>query len=156
MVIYRKSKLKITMLMLTCALVMTIGMGVLICIAIDANFKSASLVMLVNCIIFTVSCFIKIKPQYQQTLIVENKLIFVDKIRTCISFENIESIAYSGCKFVPMSEYISIKTATKVIYVDYNFNNYLLVWRDILFKCKEKNPELQVDPKLLKRIKALI
>jgi hypothetical protein len=110
-------------------------------------------IAIVNTIIFSIVGFVKIKPQYKQTLEINNKIIFHEyPIRTAIEFDKIDSIGYSGTKIIPMSEMLIIKSEAGIIYVDFNFINYLNVWKDVIYTCKKNNPSILVDKKVQKRL----
>lgn len=82
------------------------------------------------------------------------RIIFHDRPdSTFVEFNEIESITYSGIKYIPMSEMLLIKSKSGTIYVDFNFKNYLTVWKDVICTCKKNNPYICIDIKVRKRLK---
>ena len=73
-----------------------------------------------------------------------------------VKFEDIKRIDYQGIRFLPIFDVMIIKSDTDFVSIDYNFPHYLDIWKQVLELSLEKNPEIQVDIRLLKKLKLQI
>lgn len=151
--IYKKSKLKVTLLVITCSLIIFISIFLLLYFSSLSTTYTVYGIAIINSIIFLIIGLVKIKPQYNQTLEIDKKIIFHNRPdSTFLEFNEIDSINYNGTRFIPMSEMLIIKSKAGIIYVDFNFINYLNVWKDVVYICKKSNPNISVDEKVQKRL----
>ncbi len=152
--IYKKSKYKVTALVICCCLLFLGGIAYFLYSAITRNSYSANMVLVIFSVTYLIITINKIKPQYSQTLEIGDKIINREnKICTAFDFDKIQSIVYSGTKLIPMSEMLLIKAQCGIIYVDFNYIDYQKAWRDVVTISVCKNPHIIVQKKVLKRLK---
>ncbi|MHB1452995.1 MAG: hypothetical protein ACYCYM_03420 [Saccharofermentanales bacterium] len=156
-IVYQKSKNKVTAMMLVFFIISIAFLTLFICVYMEQKFKSTSATIITVYILTIVLMFYKLKPLYNQILkIGDDEIIFQDldkNLKTVIKFNQIKSISYYGVQVIPMSEVMIIQTSTSKIYVDYNYIGYLDIWQEILRRCDGDDIECNIDANILKRIK---
>lgn len=150
--IYRKSKIKISLLIITIALIFITSVFILSYNFI--NSRSSTFFIIFIFISLLIISLNKIKSQFKEYLVIQDKIMFISVPRSWqIEFNKIKRIGYVGTKFLPMSEMMTIESDIDTIYIDFNFSHYTKVWNEVLDICIENNTQIQVDNKLLKRLK---
>ncbi|MBE6903823.1 MAG: hypothetical protein E7480_04355 [Ruminococcaceae bacterium] len=152
---YKKSTVKVVLLLITCCLIVLCG-GIA-CYMIKQNSKHSTFggfgAIMVAYIVFFISAFLKIKAQFTQTIELNDKIVFYDSgSELFIQYSEIEKLSYSGTKFVPMSEIMTIHSKDKKIYIDFNFLEYRKIWAEIINECQKRNIDCKIDDKLIMRV----
>lgn len=150
--IYKKSKIKISFLIITIALIFIASVFVLSYSFI--NIRSSTVFIVFIFISLLIISLNKIKSQFKEYLIIGDRVMFISvPLSWQIEFNKVKRIGYIGTKFLPMSEMMTIESDVDTIYIDFNFSHYKRVWSEVLGTCLENNTKIQVDNKLLKRLK---
>lgn len=150
---FKKSRVKVTALIFFIIIVEIFG--TLFFIFFINMKQGASIYIFIVLGVLAIYSVIKVKSQYDEYLIVNPAEIkLVDSpIVWQTKFTEIKKIKYTGLQWIPMSEVLVIESEVDTIYVDFNFIRYLEVWKDILDICLEQKPDIDVDPRLIKRLK---
>ena len=152
---YKKSAKRITALLFCMIFMLVIGVLILLYLAVytDSN-RVGYFFGIVSAIGYFVWILIpNIISMYRQKLYINDCIAF-DNLNNCtqINFDEIIEINYKGTKFFPLSEMIIIKSLKDSIYVDYNFKDYLNIWQEIISLCQERNLNINIDSKIIKRL----
>ena len=70
-----------------------------------------------------------------------------------LSWDYIERLEYKGIKGIAITEKMIIHHSTGVIYVDCVFKQYTTVWKEIINRAEEQNPQIIIDKDLYSRLK---
>lgn len=155
---YEKSKIKVIALVITVILIF-VGSFCFLIIHLNTTIKITFTGTILVGLIMGVS---QSKIQLFQKIIIESdSFLFIncyDKIhkppvQLKIPFKDITELKYHGTKYIPINEIMIVTDGTETVYLDFNFENYLLLWEDIYLKCIEVNQNLKVDDNLKKRLK---
>jgi len=151
---YKKSVMKITLMLLAIILLALITGIVFHCIS-----RGNYLIYTGICFAYVFIIFIpKLTPMYKHTFTLDNEnniLEFRQKMSNIkISAEDITEIKYTGTKLMPMFESLSIKTIYKkqTIVIDFYYENNIEIWKQTVMFIKEKRNDLTIPDELLKRL----
>lgn len=71
-----------------------------------------------------------------------------------IRLKDVRSVKYRGVPFVPLFDIIALfDSRGQMIFIDYNYEEYLSIWKRTVELCKNANPEVCIDQKILEKIK---
>jgi len=156
---YKKSIKKVNALLITMLVMMTLGTIIYSYLLFDIKHGLTNYIIGITFILlFTFGTIIpNIVNMYKHKFMIDyrnNLFIFYDTNKdVIICVEEIKSIKYSGNKLIPMSEMMIIKTDSQVIYIDFNFEQYLEIWKEIILLIQRNNSKIVISPRLLKRLK---
>lgn len=70
-----------------------------------------------------------------------------------ILWENVKSIRYRGIRCASFFDIIAVfDNAGKMIFIDYNFQNYLAIWATIIKICDDNNLRIYTDHRIIEKI----
>lgn len=150
---YRKSYLKVSILIICCIAILIATVAYLIISMIGQIYKTSTIVLITSSFIALIIVFMKVKPQFKEEITIDEKEISSTGNESIVQihFDTIDKIQYYGTKIVPMSEMISIHSGLKTIYIDFNFKNYRSIWKEVVKRC-EGVENITIDPRIYKRL----
>ena len=150
--IFYKSKSKIVSLILTEIIVLIAGILILV-LLVKPNWTSAIL-SLSGCSIMGVMVVKSSATLLKDRLEIGDKIVLTRiPLSWQVKFEDIKRIDYQGVRLLPIFDVMVIKSETDFVSIDYNFPHYLDIWKMVLELSLEKNPGIQVDTRLLRRLR---
>ena len=150
--IFYKSKSKIVSLILTEIIVLIAGILILV-LLVKPNWTSAIL-SLSGCSIMGVMVVKSSATLLKDRLEIGDKIVLTRiPLSWQVKFEDIKRIDYQGVRLLPIFDVMVIKSETDFVSIDYNFPHYLDIWKMVLELSLEKNPGIQVDTRLLRKLR---
>lgn len=147
---YKICKKKNTIMLVLITLI-TVSLIVL-CFVILANFQRSIGVAL---FILAGELFVIYKTilEFKASIIItENGIVYHrGNINDNFAWHHIRRLERSGLPFGAFGEMMVIHTSRGKIYIDYNIENYLEAWKQVIELGKEKNPEIIIDKYLKER-----
>lgn len=99
--------------------------------------------------------FINVLSNLKAELIIEKDYIESKRGNKSVKlfYKDIQSIKYRGIKLIPVFDIIAIFAQNgKMIFIDFNFENYLHLWEQVVKRCLEANRNINIDKTILSRI----
>lgn len=100
--------------------------------------------------------FINVLSNFKAELIVEKDYIESKRANksVIIFYKDIQSIKYRGTKLVPVFDIIAIFSQNgKMIFIDFNFENYLYLWEQVIKRSLDEKENINVDQTILRKIR---
>ncbi len=150
--IFYKSKSKIVSLILTEIIILIAGILILV-LLVKPN-RTSAILSLSGCSIMGVMVVKSSATLLKDRLEIGDKIVLTRvPLSWQVKFEDIKRIDYQGVRLLPIFDVMVIKSETDFISIDYNFPHYLDIWKMVLELSLEKNPGIQVDTRLLRRLR---
>lgn len=153
--IFYKSKSKIMSLIFTEIIILIVGILILV-LLVKPN-RTSAILSLSGCSVMGIIVIKSSITLFRDRLEIGDKIVLTRiPLSWQVKFEDIKRIDYQGIRFLPIFDVMIIKSDTDFVSIDYNFPHYLDIWKQVLELSLEKNPEIQVDIRLLKKLKLQI
>ena len=150
--IFYKSRGKIASLILTEIIILIAGILILV-LLVKPN-RTSAILSLSGCSIMGVMVVKSSATLLKDRLEIGDKIVLTRvPLSWQVKFEDIKRIDYQGVRLLPIFDVMVIKSETDFISIDYNFPHYLDIWKMVLELSLEKNPGIQVDTRLLRRLR---
>ena len=153
--IFYKSKSKIMSLIFTEIIILIVGILILV-LLVKPN-RTSAILSLSGCSVMGIIVIKSSITLFRDRLEIGDKIVLTRiPLSWQVKFEDIKRIDYQGIRFLPIFDVMIIKSDTGFVSIDYNVPHYLDIWKQVLELSLEKNPEIQVDIRLLKKLKLRI
>ena len=150
--IFYKSRGKIASLILTEIIILIAGILILV-LLVKPN-RTSAILSLSGCSIMGVMVVKSSATLLKDRLEIGDKIVLTRvPLSWQVKFEDIKRIDYQGVRLLPIFDVMVIKSETDFVSIDYNFPHYLDIWKMVLELSLEKNPGIQVDTRLLRRLR---
>ncbi len=150
--IFYKSRGKIASLILTEIIILIAGILILV-LLVKPN-RTSAILSLSGCSIMGVMVVKNSATLLKDRLEIGDKIVLTRvPLSWQVNFEDIKRIDYQGVRLLPIFDVMVIKSETDFVSIDYNFPHYLDIWKMVLELSLEKNPGIQVDTRLLRKLR---
>lgn len=157
MQIFRRSKIQMILMALITIIMFIAGFALIYNTSVDStgDISLGSRIIMVSLIPGLFLILNNIKRQYQQRIKVEREQIScIDKHNiTVIRYKEVDVIGYTGIKWIPIFDALTIYDGTQKIYIDFTFPHYKSLWLEILTNINLIHPEIKINKQILERLK---
>lgn len=150
---YYNDKRKIIALIILIAGIAIIGTVFEVLLIQNISMKYVSIIMMCS---FCGCIIAKVTTNFNVELTIDSQHItsYRNGEYKEILWKNVKSIRYRGICCIPFFDIIAVfDNSGKMIFVDYNFQNYVSIWTTIIKMCDDNNTKIYVDNRILEKIK---
>lgn len=149
---YHNNKTKIIMLIST--IIASGIIGVLLALVFITSIP-VKLVCLLSIISFCTIGVLQTRVNFNVELTICEDFILSkrgnDEIK--IQLKDVKSIKYRGVPFIHIFDIIALfDSRGQMVFIDYNYENYLSLWERATELCKKANPEVCIDQRIIEKI----